>query len=316
LAFGNNETKDPTELFRFADMALYAAKAEGRARTTIYDCSMARQAAQRFEMEALISEGIRNGEFTAYFQVKTDLATGRINGMEALCRWIRPDGQVISPAAFISVSEETGQIVEIGRRVLRDACAFAVKVNAGRTEPLVVSVNVSARQLAFGGFLGVLGACLEEAGCKSSWIELELTESLLLGDDRNISETLKAIVELGVTLTIDDFGTGYSSLSYLARFPITTLKIDQSFVRELESNEKSDVLCRAIISMAQGLGMKTVAEGIETSEIADRLKSLGCNSGQGYLWDKPEPAAFVLQRIAWDDEKAGAALTPAPASKF
>jgi diguanylate cyclase (GGDEF)-like protein/PAS domain S-box-containing protein len=305
IAYGIGDTDDQNELFRFADMALYAAKSGGRARTTLYDSSMARVAERRFELEALISEGLRNDEFRTYFQHKTDLQTGRINGAEALCRWVRPDSRFISPAEFIPISEETGQIIEIGRRVLLDACRFAARINAGRAVPLPVSVNVSARQLLFGGFIGTLGACLDETGCQSGWIELEITESLLLGDDIAISETLEEIVRLGISLTIDDFGTGYSSLSYIARFPITTLKIDQAFVRDLTSGSKSAVLCRAIISMAQGLGLKTVAEGIETQDIADRLKSLGCTSGQGYLWSRPEPADRALEPILGQDQHGG-----------
>lgn len=297
IAFGAGETLDQNALFRFADMALYAAKAAGRARTTVYDYTMAAQAERRFELEVMINEGLRNGEFHAFFQAKVDLETGAINGAEALCRWIRPDGKFISPAEFIPIAEETGQIIEIGRRVLLESCRFAVRINSGRDEPMAVSVNVSARQLLFGGFIGTLGACLEETGCDCRWIELEITESLLLGDDSNISETLDAIIGLGVPLTIDDFGTGYSSLSYLARFPITTLKIDQSFVRDLESNDKNGVLCRAIISMAQGLGLKTVAEGIETEEIAERLRALGCQTGQGYLWSRPQPAEKIIELI-------------------
>ena len=309
IAFGAGETLDQNALFRFADMALYAAKSAGRARTTVYDYSMAAQAERRFELEAMINEGLRNDEFHAFFQAKVDLETGAINGAEALCRWIRPDGRFISPAEFIPIAEETGQIVEIGRRILLESCRFAVRINAGRTQPLAVSVNVSARQLLFGGFIGTLGACLEDNGCDCRWIELEITESLLLGDDSNISETLDAIVGLGVSLTIDDFGTGYSSLSYLARFPITTLKIDQSFVRDLESNDKNGVLCRAIISMAQGLGLKTVAEGIETEEIAERLRALGCQTGQGYLWSRPQPADKILAAIRDQDaERAPAAV--------
>lgn len=297
IAFGSRLTKDQNELFRFADLALYAAKSAGRARTTVYDSDMARKSERRFELEALIAAGLRNKEFQAYFQCKNDLQTGRIIGAEALCRWIRTDGQMISPAEFIPVAEETGQIIELGRSVLMDACRFAVEINAGSAEPIPVSVNVSARQLLFGGFIGTLGTCLEQTGCAGGWLELELTESLLLGDDSVISDTLKSIVALGVSLTIDDFGTGYSSLSYLARFPISALKIDQAFVRNLDSDDKNAVLCRAIISMAQGLGLKTVAEGIETREIAERLKSLGCETGQGYFWGRPEPAEKVRAAI-------------------
>lgn len=298
LAYGLGDAGDDTELFRFADMALYAAKSAGRARTAVYDCSMAIKAERRFELDGCIADGLRNNEFTAFFQTKTDLATGRIDGFEALCRWLRTDGETTSPAEFIPAAEESGQIIEIGRRVLVEACRFAATINAGRATALPVSVNVSGRQLLFGGFLGTLGACLEETGCRGNWIEIELTESLLLADDRTTSDILQAIAKLGVGLTIDDFGTGYSSLSYLARFPITTLKIDQSFVRDLRANSKNDYLCRAIISMAQGLGLKTVAEGIETKRIAKHLRKLGCDSGQGYFWSRPEPAEAVLQRLS------------------
>lgn len=188
------------------------------------------------------------------------------------------------------MAEETGQIIEIGRRVLVDACRLAVSINADRQTPIPVSVNVSARQLLFGGFLGTLGASLEETGCAASWLELELTESLLLGEDSNTSETLDAIVKLGVSLTVDDFGTGYSSLSYIARFPITTLKIDRAFIADVDTNPKTAEIARAIIGLSRGLNLEVVAEGAEVIDHVNFLRSNGCDTVQGYYYSRPVPA--------------------------
>ena len=284
-------------LFRYSDLALYRAKALGRARYCRYTSDMNRAAKDRFEMEAMIGGGLRLGQFTTYFQPKTDLETGQICGAEALCRWRHPQSGYISPAEFIPVAEETGQIIEIGQLVLWQAARFAVTCNAGLDRTFRVAVNVSARQLLFGGFLGTLGHCLEATGCEPAWLELEITESLLLSDNAAITETLQTIADLGILISIDDFGTGYSALSYLHRFPIGGLKIDQSFVREINHDPKREVLVKAILAMAKGLGLKTVAEGVETEETAQRLMRLGCDQGQGYFWHRPMPAESLLDLL-------------------
>ncbi|MEZ5877923.1 MAG: EAL domain-containing protein [Tepidamorphaceae bacterium] len=158
-------------------------------------------------------------------------------------------------------------------------------------------MNVSARQFLYGDFLATLAYCLEDTGCKAAWLELEITESLLLEDDARISMTLETIARLGILISIDDFGTGYSALGYLHKFPIGGLKIDQSFIRQVDENEKHEVLIDAILKMARGLNLKTVAEGIETEKNANLLARLGCDQGQGYFWHKPMPAEDMLKLL-------------------
>ena len=298
ITIGPDDSSCPSALFRHSDIALYSAKALGRGRYCRYDEDMSRAINKRFEMEAMINEGLRSDQFVAHFQPKIDLGTLELHGAEALCRWTHPEKGMIPPAEFITIAEETGQIIEIGRRILKQSCEVAFECNRSRTDPFVIAVNVSARQLLYGGFLGTLGRCLEETGCKASWLELEITESLLLIDDAAIIETLNSISQLGITVSLDDFGTGYSSLSYLQKFPISGLKIDQSFIRELEKGGKQGVLVRTILTMAQSLGLKTVAEGIETAEIAAWLTELGCDEGQGYFWHRPMPAESLFELIA------------------
>ncbi|MER0239028.1 EAL domain-containing protein [Fulvimarina sp. MAC8] len=302
LAIAPDDSICDATLFRYADIALYKAKASGRGQFCRYTADMNRIAQNRFEMEAMMTRGLALREFSAHFQPKIDLKTGRICGAEALCRWKTPEKGFISPAEFIPIAEETGKIIEIGRRILFDAATFAVACNTKRDEPIVVAVNVSARQFLYGGFLASFGRCLDQTGCKASWLEIEITESILLKDDVTILQTLQTIADLGVVISIDDFGTGYSALSYLHQFPISVLKIDQSFIRQIDHDPKQEVLVKAILAMAQGLGLKTVAEGVERVETERLLTTLGCDQGQGYLWHRPMPAADLLELLNADDE--------------
>lgn len=288
------DTADESCLVRFADMALHQAKNSGGNSVCAYSPDMSEAVETRFSTEAMINDGLRRGEFLPYYQAKVDLATGDVIGAEALCRWNRPKAGLISPAEFIPLAEETGQIVAIGNLMLRKACSFAVECNRGRSTPFVVAVNVSPRQLMYGHFMRNLQQALEETGCEEGWISLEITESLLITDDGTVMETLNAIADLGIEIAIDDFGTGYSALGYLTRFPISCLKIDQSFVRGIVDDPQQEILVRAILTMAHGLGMKVVAEGIETQAVADMLYGMQCEIGQGYLWHKPSPAQDFL----------------------
>ncbi|MEE4014846.1 EAL domain-containing protein [Roseibium sp. FZY0029] len=297
IAIAPDDSSHPDALFRQADIALYSAKGANGGCFCRYDEGMSRAINRRFEMEAMINEGLRLDQFVAHFQPKITLATLEVRGAEALCRWRHQERGMIPPGEFISVAEETGQIIEIGKRILQQACEVAVECNRHSAVPIVIAVNVSARQLIFGGFLGALVHCLEATGCKASWIELEITESLLLIEDETIVETLESISRLGIIISLDDFGTGYSSLSYLQKFPISGLKIDQSFIREVEKSSKQEALVRTILTMAQSLGLKTVAEGIETSKTAAWLTDLGCTEGQGYLWHHPMPASNLIDLI-------------------
>jgi diguanylate cyclase (GGDEF)-like protein/PAS domain S-box-containing protein len=297
IAVGPDDSTSETELLRFSDISLYKAKSKGRGHLVFYTRSMSEEAETRFNMEAMINDGLREHQFEAYFQAKVDLKSREIVGAEALCRWNHPKCGLVPPAHFIPIAEETGQIVEIGSLVLEQACAFAVACNSIAEQPFRVAVNVSARQFAFGGFLGVLGECLEKTGCKAEWLELEITESLLMAENEWTIETLNAIASLGILISIDDFGTGYSALGYLRHMPIGGLKIDRSFVTDLGTEQSQETLVRTVLAMASELDMKSVAEGVETAEAADILQSLGCDLGQGYLWHRPSPAKELFDRL-------------------
>lgn len=291
------DTTCARDLLRFADTALHVAKKAGGNLARDYAPEMSEDIAARFRTEAMINDALLKDEFVAYYQAKVDLSSGEIIGAEALCRWRNRENGFISPSTFIPIAEETGQIVHIGEVMLRSACAFAVACNQRSGKHFVVAVNISARQLMYGNFLATLLQSLQTTGCQPEWISLEITESLLLTNSGMVIDTLNLISALGIEIAIDDFGTGYSALSYLCRFPISCLKIDQSFVRSMLEDPQQEVLIRIIIKMAQGLGMKTVAEGVETKAIARRLRQMGCELGQGYLWHKPSEADALLQRL-------------------
>ena len=297
IAIGPDDSASETELFRFSDISLYKAKSEGRGNFAFYTHAMSEEAENRFNIEAMINDGLRDNQFEAYFQAKVDLKSREIVGAEALCRWNHPEHGLMSPADFIPIAEESGQIVEIGSIVLEQACAFAVACNELVDQPFRVAVNVSARQFAFGGFLGVLGDCLDKTGCKAEWLELEITESLLMAENEWTMDTLDAIARLGILVSIDDFGTGYSALGYLRHMPIGGLKIDQSFVLDLGGENSQETLVRTVLAMASELNLKSVAEGVETAEAADILQALGCELGQGYLWHRPSPAKDLFERL-------------------
>ena len=297
IAYGPEDAACDSNLYRFADVALYEAKQTVSQNIMRYSPEMAQKAERRYELEALIKEGLEKDQFHAYFQAKIDLDTGRIRGAEALCRWQQPKQGFISPAEFIPIAEETGSINEIGYRMLKQACEFAVRCNEISPDLFTVAVNVSAKQLMFGRFLATLGRCLEETECNTAWLELEITESLLLTDQENTAETLHAISDMGIGLSIDDFGTGYSAMSYLARYPITCLKIDQSFVSNMCVDSQKHVLVSAILAMASGLGLKTVAEGVEDAQTAKELKALKCDRGQGYFWHRPSAPDELFERL-------------------
>lgn len=290
VAAGPGDSASAPALFRFADLALYDAKQAGGNCARAYRTQMGETIEKRFKLETMMNGALKRGEFKAAFQLKMDLATGYPAGAEALCRWVHPCFGNINPAEFIPVAEETGQIIAIGNMMLREACKFAVQVNHASARAMVIAVNVSPRQLMNGDFLIRLRDCLAATGCQPEWLELEITESLLLGEGGGVHETLELIAAMGIGIAIDDFGTGYSALSYLHRFPITALKIDRSFMNGICSDPQQEILVRTILAMAHGLGLETTAEGIETEDVARKLASMNCRFGQGYLWHRPAPA--------------------------
>ncbi|PLW79052.1 EAL domain-containing protein [Cohaesibacter celericrescens] len=297
LAVGPDDSTSDADLYRFASLALYEAKQAGGACICHYQPEMNQKMEKRFELETMINDALLCNQFKAHFQAKIDLVSRQIIGAEALCRWHHPEKGTINPIDFIPTAEETGHIIKIGDLMLKQACQFAVECNSWTQEPFVVAVNVSPKQLFYGRFLSSLGQCLEETGCKASWIELEITESVLINDSDEIITLLETIAALGVMITIDDFGTGYSAMSYLHRFPIKCLKIDQSFVRDMRADPQKQILVTAMLAMAHGLGLKTVAEGVEYEDVADTLTELKCDIGQGYLWHRPSPAEQLLGKI-------------------
>ena len=231
------------------------------------------------------------------------MATGAIIGVEALLRWHHPERGVVSPAKFIAIAEECGLIVPIGRWVLHEACRQARAWQVAGLPPTCVAINISSAELRDRGFVANLRAVLRETGLDPRYLELELTETVLMEDSRSAAEVLAELKAIGVQLALDDFGTGYSSLSYLKRFPIDTLKIDQSFVRDLETDTDDAGIVTAVIGMGKSLNMRIVAEGVETREQLDLVRSLGCTDVQGFYYSPPVPVRELNQILAKHPQK-------------
>ena len=287
---------DATEqLVRYADGALYRAKEAGRNNVQFYTRDITDSAAERLRLEADLRRGIARGELDVHYQPQIDLATGRIVGAEALLRWLHPERGWIAPSDFIGIAEETGLIVPIAEQVMRKACAVVCRWNARQEGERHIAVNLSPSQFHLSHLPAVVQQVLSDTGCRPQWLELEITEGLLLVNHASTLDTLNALNQMGVRIAIDDFGTGYSALSYLTRFPIATLKIDRSFTQPATGCSKNRVLVEAIVAMAHGVGLSVVAEGVETRELADWLAGTGCDMGQGYLWSNAVPAHTLLE---------------------
>ncbi len=283
---------DVQTLLKNADAAMYRAKSQGRNTFQFFTTEMNELANERLSMEQSLRRAIDRDELRLLYQPRVSLATGRVDAVEALVRWQHPERGLILPERFIPLAEETGLIVPIGEWVLRNACEQAMHWRLAGHPPLAVSVNLSARQLWVGGFARLVAEVLAESGM-AEWLELELTESMVMHDAENVIATLQSLRAIGVRLSLDDFGTGYSSLSYLRRLPLNALKIDGTFVRDINATGGADdgILAKAIISLGHSLRLKVVAEGVETQEQCDFLKANGCDEMQGYFYSKPVDAA-------------------------
>lgn len=294
-------------LLRCADMALFDAKAKGRSGFQFHTPEQTEQARARVSLEADLRRALERREFELHYQAKVDMTDGRLVGAEALLRWRQRERGLVPPDHFIRLAEDTGLIVPIGEWVLREACATARAWNEGRSahETLKIAVNLSPRQFWAPNLLTMVCNVMVETGCRPEWIELEITESLLLDSRGHVAEVLVDLREMGFTLAIDDFGTGYSALSYLTRFPIGTLKIDRSFVNEVASHPEREAIVRAIVSMGHSLHLDLVAEGVETEAQAQVLQSLGCHLAQGWLYGRP------MAREAFEAAQALIVLVPA-----
>jgi diguanylate cyclase (GGDEF)-like protein/PAS domain S-box-containing protein len=287
IAFSSGPGDSAEALLRDADVAMYRAKSNGRAQYEVFDPEMNARALERLHLESDLRLALEREEMCLNFQPKLDLESREIVAFEALLRWQHPTHGMVSPGDFIPLAEETGLILPIGNWVMRQACLQGKAWHNEYSCEVEISVNLSARQLRQPDLAQQVEAILSETGWPANLLKLEITESAVMEDAEHTIRTLRALYDLGVRLSIDDFGTGYSSLSYLSRFPITTLKVDRSFVSKMGVSVEDNEIVRAILMLAQALKLETVAEGIETEEQLNDLKALGCNRGQGFLFSRP-----------------------------
>jgi diguanylate cyclase (GGDEF)-like protein len=287
------------DLLRNADVAMYAAKRRGKGRSETYESRMYADVRHRLEMEAALRAAIDHGELMLHYQPIVHLATGALDGVEALVRWDHPTYGRLLPQHFVPLAEETGLIVKLGGWVLDESCRQVQAWRLAYPEtPLSVSVNISGRQLQGPGIGVALGDALASSGVDPSAVILEITESVLMQQTDAVLERLQTLKKLGVRLAIDDFGTGYSSLSYLQRFPIDILKIARPFVEEVALGAERAALARAIIGLSDTLRLQTVAEGIEMAEQRAALIELGCPLGQGHHFSRAVPADAIERMLA------------------
>jgi len=287
---------DADTLLRNADTAMYRAKDLGRNTFQLYSSEMNANLDERLTLETDLWNALERNEFALYYQPKIDLSTRQIVGLEALLRWHHPTKGTILPERFIPIAEESSLIVEIGNWAIREACSQNRDwQNAGCRE-MPIAVNVSGRQL-HNGLAAVVRAALVSADLSPHCLEIELTESAVMSNTEAAIEALSLLREMGVRISLDDFGTGYSSLSYLKRLPVTGLKIDQSFVRDLASDPDDAAIVRAIIVVAQELMLDVTAEGVETAEQVEFLENHGCGRAQGYYFARPLPADEMRSKL-------------------
>ncbi len=278
---------DPRILMRNADAAMYRSKEEGRNRICYFSSELNQRALRRLQVETQLRFALANDEFTLHFQPQINLRENRVSGAECLIRWKNPVLGQVGPDEFIGIAEDTELINPIGEYVLRNACILASKWVSGGGSPVKIAVNISSRQFKEGGFVEMVEDILKESGYPPRFLELEITESVLVTNVDETVDILHRLVRKGVNVSVDDFGTGYSSLSYLKRFPVNSLKIDKSFIGNLTRSNEDAALARAIIAMGHSLGLEVVAEGVENEEQLSYLKKLDCDIIQGYYYSKP-----------------------------
>ena len=294
VSLAPDDGKNPDELLKKADLALYRAKADGRGTYRFFETGMDARAQARRLLELDLRAAVRREEFEVHYQPIVDIAGDRTVAFEALVRWNHPERGRIVPSDFIPLAEETGLIVPLGEWVLRRACAEA----AGWSDPVVIAVNLSPVQFKSSNLTATVLAALKASGLPASRLELEITESVLLQNSETTLAILHELRAQGVRISLDDFGTGYSSLSYLRSFPFDKIKIDRSFVQELASREDSMAIVRAVAGLGRSLGIVTTAEGVETKEQLDLLRREGCTQAQGYLFSPPRPASDVERMLS------------------
>jgi diguanylate cyclase (GGDEF)-like protein len=294
-------------LVKSADTAMYRAKDLGRNRYAFFTQEMTERVEGQLRLEADLQRAIRNGEFVLHYQPRVAAATRRVVSIEALLRWNQPQVGLVPPGRFVPLLEESGLMIPVGAWVLRTACRQNKAWQDAGLPPMRVSVNISSRQFRNESLVETIREALESSGLAAEWLEVELTESLLVQNAESAVATLKRLKALGVAISIDDFGTGYSSISYLKRFPIDCLKIDSSFVHDLHSSAKDAAIVEAISALARSLGIGLVAEGVEEARQADFLRARYCTEMQGFLFSRPLPPDEVvnaLRRLSPDTAEA------------
>jgi EAL domain-containing protein (putative c-di-GMP-specific phosphodiesterase class I) len=283
---------------------MYQAKLLGGARAEIFDAELGRQVHQRALAQGMLQSALDDHRVMVYYQPVIDLPTGTVAGFEALARIAEPDGSILCPAAFVPAAEDSGLVVPLGAQVLGMACQEArlwEPTGLPQCDP-TVAVNLSSRQFQPGDLVAMVRDRLERTGLDPSCLHLELTETAVIDLRPEILEQLGSIRDLGVQVGLDDFGTGYASLTHLRRLPLTFVKIDQTFVQGLGTEDDDEGIVSAVVNLAANLGLRSIAEGVETSDQLDRLRELGCDQAQGYLFARPLPSRSVpsaIQHAAW-----------------
>lgn len=286
---------DVDTLLRNADVAMYHAKENGRNTFQFFSEQMNNRAMERLNIETALKKGLERNELILYYQPQIDLRTGELAGLEALVRWLHPEMGLVPPGMFIPIAEESGLIIAVGEWVIFEACRQVRQWQDEGLTPIRMAVNISGLQFKQQSLIPVVQQALRQSGIEARYLELELTESSIMQNVDQVNETLIRLKEIGVNLSVDDFGTGYSSMSYLKRFPLDALKIDRSFVMDITTDPNDAAIIKAIIALAHSLGLKTVAEGVETKEQLDFLRDEKCDSIQGFFISRPVLASDLEQ---------------------
>ncbi|OGW60339.1 MAG: hypothetical protein A2V83_10375 [Nitrospirae bacterium RBG_16_64_22] len=292
-------------LIRNADAALSRAREMGGNAFQFFKPEMYSRTARNLALENDLRRSLATGDFILHYQPQFDLKTGNLIGAEALVRWMHPQRGLVPPGDFIPLAEETGLIVPLGELVLRQALSQAKAWHDGGLPPLPIAVNFSVRQFRHSAMVETVHRALEETGADPRWLDIELTESSIMKNPSAVIASLGELKRLGILVSVDDFGTGYSSLAHLKRFPIDVIKVDQSFVRNVTTDPNDAAIAAAIVTMARALGMRVIAEGVETEGQAGFLRSKGCDGAQGYLFSRPLPAEAFLAFVEEKTRQAG-----------